>query len=313
MRRRELVGFVCQAMVLPGVLTACQSVPQARHNPMTGRTQIGLQLSTLNALMSEDFDATLAAVAEVGYKQVEFSAMGLMGRDPQQVKTLLSDYGLTAPVGRVSPKLPSGFFEQAQEDMRAAFMRHSAPERFLDNVKYSLEIASAFEQKILNLPAMMPATFADIKGVLRNIDLLNQAGDICSANGVLFGYHNHNWEFARVKDTAGRNVIPYELMLENTDPGKVTFQLDSYWVAKAGVDLFETLERYPGRFSSCHLKDIDAAGAMADVGEGEINFPKFINAAKQSGARYFFVERDNPPQPMRTARISYGNLSKMAL
>lgn len=311
MRRRELVRFVSQALLLPGALTACQSASPGKVYREEQSLQFGLQLSTLNALFAKDFDASLAAVADIGYRQVEFSAMGLMGNDPAHVKEILEFNQLSAPVGRVSPPLPAEFFKQSQEKMRAAFMQLSVPERFLDNIRYSLELADFFQQKYLNLPAMMPDSFADIDGVMRNIDLLNEAGKLCAEQGVLFGYHNHNWEFAPVKDSQGKNVIPYELMLEHTDANTVAYQLDSYWVAKAGVDLIETLRRYPGRFSSCHLKDIDMAGDMADVGEGEIDFPAFVQAAKKSGARYFFVERDNPPEPISTARTSFTNLSNM--
>lgn len=311
MRRRELVRFISQAMILPGALTACQTAAPGKAYKANEPLQFGLQLSTLNTLFAQDFEATLAAVADIGYRQVEFSAMGLMGNDPARVKEMLDAKQLSAPVGRVSPPLPAEFFKQSQEEMRAAFMQLSAPERFLDNIRYSLEQAEFFQQKYLNLPALAPKTFADIEGVLRNIDLLNRAGELCAAQGVLFGYHNHNWEFTPVTDSQGKKVVPYELMLEKTDANTVAYQLDSYWVVKAGVNLIDTLRRYPGRFSSCHLKDIDKAGAMADVGEGEIDFPEFVQVAKQSGARYFFVERDNPPEPMSTARTSFTNLSNM--
>ena len=103
-------------------------------------------------------------------------------------------------------------------------------EFFIDNVKHSLDIALAMDQKFLNLPAFMPDAFTSSM-VKRVVDLLNEAGDICSKQGVLFGYHNHNWEFAEVE-----GVVPFDYMLANTPADKVGYQLDVYWVTKAGHD-----------------------------------------------------------------------------
>lgn len=312
MLRRELLAFAGQSLLLAGCSSAqLRPKPFAGHSQSPITTQFGLQLSTLNQLMAQDFEGTLALVAGIGYQQVEFSAMGLMGREPARIKALLTDLGLRAPVGRVSPKLPQDFFVQPQAEMFKAFIRLSGPDRFIDNVRYSLEVAHYFEQKVINLPAMVPDTFKDIDAVKRNVELLNAAGELCAAEDVLFGYHNHDWEFAPLSDASGSKVVPYEVFLEGTDPEQVTFQLDSYWAVKAGVDWLALLQNNPGRFASCHLKDIDNNGAMADVGEGLIDFNLFIDASKKAGARYFFVERDNPPDPLKTAVQSFHNLQRL--
>ena len=115
------------------------------------------------------------------------------------VQSLLAENELSAHVGRVVPKLPEGFFALPMQEAMGIYRQRGGVEFFIDNVKHSLDIALAMDQKFLNLPAFMPDAFTSLDGVKRVVDLLNEAGDICSKQGVLFGYHNHNWEFADSK------------------------------------------------------------------------------------------------------------------
>jgi sugar phosphate isomerase/epimerase len=266
----------------------------------------GLQLSTVTPLMQKDFEGTLARVAEIGYRQVEFSAMGFLGRPANYVQSLLRKNELAAPVGRITPRLPDDFFTLPLKQAMAVYRQQGALEFFLDNVKYSLDVALSMEQKFLNLPAFMPDHFATLNGVKRVVELLNEAGEICAKEGVLFGYHNHDWEFAEVD-----GVNPFEYMLENTQAGKVGYQLDVYWVAKAGGNALDVMARHAGRFPSLHLKDIDSAGDFTDVGYGEIDFPSVVRDALAQGTQHFFVERDNPPDPESSITRSFGYLDKM--
>lgn len=266
----------------------------------------GLQLSTVTQMMLADFAGTLERVAQVGYQQVEFSARGFLGRSASEVQALLTQYGLEAPVGRVSVRLPEGFYQLPRDEAMRVYQQHAGLDRFLDNVRYSLDAALALDQSALVLPALMRDRFTTLDQVKANIELINQAGDLCGAQGVQFGYHNHDWELA---DLDG--VVPYDLMLEQTDPDKVTYQLDAYWITRGGGDLEDYLTRYAGRFSSCHMKDIDDEGDFADVGYGLIDFPRFTALAVAQGARHFFVERDDPPEPLQSIVRSYGYLSQM--
>ena len=266
----------------------------------------GLQLSTVTPLMQKDFEGTLARVAEIGYRQVEFSAMGFLGRPTNYVQSLLLKNELAAPVGRITPRLPDDFFTLPLKQAMAVYRQQGALEFFLDNVKYSLDVALSMEQKFLNLPAFMPDHFATLNGVKRVVELLNEAGEMCAKEGVLFGYHNHNWEFAEVE-----GVVPFDYMLANTPADKVGYQLDVYWVTKAGHDPLQLLRDRAGRFPSLHLKDIDERGDFANVGSGLIDFPAVVNAALKQKTSHFFVERDNPPAPENAIVESYKYLSNM--
>lgn len=304
MQRRALLKAGLGSLLASPFLLGCQqggAVPNRL-------TKFGLQLSTVTPLMLADFEGTLAKVAQIGYQQVEFSAMGFLGRSTQEVQGLLAQNNLEAPVGRIAPRLPAGFFQLPRKQAMQIYRERGQPKYLLDNVKQSLEAAVALGQDYLVLPALMPDNFKTLKQVQSNIDLINQAGELCAKQGVVFGYHNHNWE---LKPIDGK--VPYDLMLEQTDPDKVTYQMDAYWIVKGGGNLSQYLTQYSGRFATCHLKDIDATGDFADVGDGLIDFPRFTKEAMQQGAKYFFVERDSPPRPAESIQRSYDYLKTMAI
>ena len=295
MKRRD----VLKAGVALGALV---NMPIARAKSLN--FNFGVQLSTLTPQLMGDFEGTLAKVAEIGYRQVEFSALGLLGRPAEYVAELLDKNGLTAPVGRAAPAFPENFAELSREEVMKFFRTRGHPDHLLENLKQGIRDAEVLGQKFINLPALMPDRFQTMDQVKANIDLINQAGDLCAESGIQFGYHNHDWELKPIGDE-----IPYVRMLEETDPEKVGFQLDTYWIVKGGGDLLHYLSNYPGRFTTCHLKDIDDEGVFADVGSGNIDFPAFIQQALASGTQYFFVERDGPPNPVQSVTNSYRYLS----
>ncbi|MEM7218699.1 MAG: sugar phosphate isomerase/epimerase [Pseudomonadota bacterium] len=304
MRRRELLTSIA---TLPlGGLAGCAgpSVTPPRERLET----FGLQLSTLTPLMFVDFDGTLARVAEIGYRQVEFSALGFLGRPVERIQQLLAENGLSAPVGRISPVLPADFASLSRAAQRAEFRRRAGPRYLLDNVRGALDACEALGQADLVLPALMPDNFATLAKLDASIEILQRAGELCAARGIRFGYHNHDWELSPVD-----GVVPYERMLARIAPELMAMQIDVYWITKGGREPLEFLRAHPGRFSTMHLKDIDATGDFADVGDGMIDFPTVTRAALTAGTRYFFVERDNPPAPMQTAQRAYDYLTRMRL
>ena len=307
MRRREFLYLTSGVVLSSGFLSSCSQEFTRQEIVAKARLEnIGLQLSTVTSLMLNDFEGTLARAAEIGYSQVEFSAMGFLGRPANYVQQLLTENNLSAPVGRISPVLPEGTMQLSRDEIFKVFRERGKPEFLLENVRNAIEDAEHLNQKYLNLPGMMAEHFSTLDQVKRNIELLNQAGDLCSEHGILFGYHNHNWELAPID-----GVVPYDLMLEQTDPEKVGFQLDSYWIVKGGGSFDDYLTRFAGRFPSCHLKDIDNNGDFADVGDGEIDFPAFTRKAIAQGTKHFFVERDNPPTPEQSIERSYAYLNQM--
>jgi len=146
-------------------------------------------------------------------------------------------------------------------------------------------------------------SFAAGLGSFALADLLNQRGAEAKATGKMIGYHNHEFEFI---DQGGTNG--YDILLEGTDPDLVTMEIDFFWAAEAGVDPIALFDRAPGRFTSCHIKDRTTAGDMVSVGDGVIDFASFFEHAEKAGLERFYVEHDNPDEPLGSVARSFAHL-----
>jgi sugar phosphate isomerase/epimerase len=137
---------------------------------------------------------------------------------------------------------------------------------------------------------------------------LNEWGRRCRERGLVFGYHNHDHEFAQ-RD--GAYVLDH--LLDATDPALVVLELDVYWAAYAGADPAAYLRRRSGRVPLLHLKDMAADRGFADVGDGMLDLPGIFTAAEDGGARWYVVENDRPRMPsLDSARRSLENLRAMS-
>ncbi len=247
---------------------ACFAAPDAIE-------RIGLQLYTVRGAMKTDMPGTLAAVAQAGYREVEFA--GYFGRTPAEVRTMLRDNGLTAPSTHLALEDVQGKFDATAESANAIGIRY-------------LTVAS------LDMRALK--TVDDWK---RMADTFNAVGRRVEAAGLRFGYHNHSVEFTPV---AGR--MPHEVLIEGTDPALVTFELDIYWAVKAGQEPVAYFSKHAGRFEMVHVKDATAAPALAmtDVGSGTLDWKRILGAHATAGIKHYFVEHDNPADAMASIRKS---------
>jgi sugar phosphate isomerase/epimerase len=236
--------------------------------------RIGLQLYTVRDLLAADPPATLDAVAGMGYVEVETA--GYAGLTPQAFATALRNAGLNAP----SAHVPLADIE-------------SAPERLL-------EAASIVGHRYLVVPWLDPALRGSTDGYARVAEVLNGFGEACAAQGIQLAYHNHDFEFAPIG-----GVVPYDVLLERCDASLVKFEMDLFWAAKAGADTATYFRAWPGRFPLCHVKDMTATGEMVAVGDGRIDFAALFDAGATGGLEHYFVEHDNPEEPLASVRRSF--------
>jgi sugar phosphate isomerase/epimerase len=238
---------------------------------------VGLQLYTIRDAMQKDFEGSLQRVAQIGYEEVEFA--GYFNRTPQQVKQLLKKNKLRAP------------------------STHIGLAAFRDQLTENIKMAKVIGHKYLVCPSLPQNERQSIDDYKRLAALFNRIGADCRKAGLTFAYHNHAFEFEAME---GR--LPYDVLLEETDPKLVTMELDLYWMVRAGHDPLQYFDRYPGRFALFHVKDMGEAPGhdFAEVGRGTLDFKSIFQASKKAGARHFIVEQDRTPgDPFESIRISW--------
>jgi sugar phosphate isomerase/epimerase len=264
------IGIASRDALADGVLLA----------PHRKLKKVGLQLYTVRDLMKADLPGTLRKVAQIGYKEVEFA--GYYGRTPAQIRALLKQNGLTSPSSHI------GLDILEKDSVRA----------FAD--------AKAIGHQWVTMPFIPEERRKTVDDWNKIIDLLNQLGPQAKAAGLRLAYHNHDFEIRPVD-----GVRPLDMMLSKTDPALVDFEMDLYWVVFGGGDPLDFFNRYPKRFALVHVKD--SAGPpdnkMVDVGKGTIDFPKIFAQSDKAGIKHYFVEHDQPADPIATIRNSYKYLA----
>ena len=240
-------------------------------------TPAGIQLYTLRTVLEKDTERTLATLAEIGYREVELA--GLYGMTAAAMRAMLDKHGLKAPSGHVPIEL------------------------LRTNLARTLDDAKALGQQYVVCP-YLDEKERTADGYKRAAETLNTAGEAAKKAGMQLAYHNHDFEFKTVGDAPA-----YDTLLAQTDPQLVKMELDLFWITEAGKDPLAYFAKHPGRFPLVHVKDRTADGKMVDVGQGAINYSQLLaRASAEGGARHFFVEHDNPADPLATARTSFAGL-----
>jgi sugar phosphate isomerase/epimerase len=287
-RRVFLVKLAAGAVSATAVLAGAQSLAAGAGRAAMSRAArplatIGIQLYTVRDAMAVDFEGTLERLAGMGYDEVEFA--GYFGRSPAQVRAILDGLGLDAPAA------------------------HVPLEALRDDLEITLETAAAAGHGWVVCPWIAP-TERSSDGYRQLADVLNRAGEACRKLGLRVAYHNHDFEFDPV---GSADTLPFELLLRRTDPALVDFELDLFWVARAGHQSLDWFARHPGRFPVVHVKDMDGSPErrMVDPGRGVIDFPAILDQREQAGIRHWFVEHDQPEDPFGTARVGIDYLREL--
>ena len=257
------------------------SMPRLMANPLG--LPIGLQLYSVRDVLPKDYEGTLKKLSAIGYQEVE--AAGFFDHTPKEVKAAMDNAGLSCvsahyPLKNLLPKLDETV--QYGKDLGLKYIVCSAP---------MLKDASKAKD----------ATMSALKGEMTlddwkwNAEQFNRIGEKVNAGGMKFAYHNHTPEFR-----SENGAMFYDELMRLTDPAKVHFEMDCGWVAVAGQNPTDLLNKYPTRIVMLHVKDFKLGkGAhplpeppSTEMGHGVIDYHPIFAAAKKAKIEHAFVEQE---------------------
>jgi sugar phosphate isomerase/epimerase len=286
------------------------------------KNKMGIQLFSLPKMLSDDFEAGIKMLAKMGYKELElfgpfpfsteaaqkswasvtpmlgFSGSGYFGKTIQEVKKILADNGLICPA------------------------THTDLDTLETKMEKLGEAAAILGHKYVTLPAIPNERRKTLDDYKKMADSFNKIGENAKKNGIRFGYHNHGYG---IKPMDGQ--IPLQLLLEQTDPNLVFFELDVFWTASGGANPIDYLSKYPNRYKMLHLKDMkekkefsgDGGDAsqwiplfsnMTTAGDGVMDLKGIVKKAKEIGVEHYFIEQDMVTSPEIALKRSFDNLKK---
>jgi sugar phosphate isomerase/epimerase len=263
MDRRTFIGSVTAA-----ALTSRLGWAASEHRI----EKIGLELYTVRDLLAKDFEGTLAQVAKIGYKEVEFAGyfahLPEFNPLPKRAREILDADGLSAP---------------------ATHVPYSAlvPENWARVIEASKILGHDY---IVN-PSIDRELLKQPDGWKRAAETFNRAGE----------------EFKPMAD----GKLPYDILLSESDPKLVKMEMDLGWAHEAKVDPLAYFAKYPGRFPLVHVKDFDKNDMMTEVGSGVIDWKKIFAKSELAGIKHYLVEHDNPMLPLMSVEKSYQYLKQL--
>lgn len=275
--RNSAFGLGALAFASP----ALQSLAAVKYKKL-----VGVQLYSVRDDMRKDPQATLNALAEMGYKYVEhanYINRKFYGWEAKEFKKRLDDLGMKMPSGHTV--MGKAHWDEAKND-------------FTDLWRYTVEDAAIMGQELVISPSIDMGIRKDKNLLLKYMEIFNKSGELCNKSGMRFGYHNHDFEFSEKLD----GELLYDIMLNNTDPKLVAQQLDIGNMINGGGVPSEVMKKFPGRFVSMHVKDEvpSAAGhekfesTVLGKGSGQIDVQALVKLGdKEGGTKHFIIEQES--------------------
>jgi len=267
--QRRAVSAAVGLLAGAGLLAGC-----ALFHPHIFKAEAGLQLYSVRAQMAKDPQGTLAEVHSWGIKYIELA--GTYGMTPEKFEALLSEHDLDAVSGHFS-------FDEWSKNPEAV-------------------LRQALDLNLVEVGcAWIPHTGAFNEAACRHaIEVFNRAGDLAAQHHMHFFYHTHGYEFQPYGDGT-----LFDLLMRETIPENVKFEMDVFWIVHAGQDPVKLLKKYAGRWELMHLKDMrkgtptglltgstDVNNDVA-MGTGIIDWPPILREARKVGVQWYFIEDES--------------------
>ena len=292
-------------LIRTGATAAWATLPALLHAEPASLFPAGIQLYAVSEPLASDAPGTLKALHSIGYREVETAGLGKYSAP--QFRQLCQDAGLRVPSAHLpfqnAPDVPA-LLAQAR-DLGAQFAVSS----------YLYDLFGPGNPRptkpIDQLPATPPIGLDGFRKVAAH---MNDLGTQAKAAGLQYAYHNHNFEFERLPD--GR--FGYDVLLSETDPALVKFEMDCGWATIGGADPIHYFASYPDRFRMLHVKDFKARMLSTslfgpnrpvgvELGHGFIDYRPILVAARKAGVLHAFAEQEAPysRSQLASAEVSY--------
>jgi sugar phosphate isomerase/epimerase len=259
--------------------------PRLSDLPARRLKRVGIQLYSLRDDARRDLERTLADIAAIGYHDIELlGSMNNFGMPPRRLRDILDQNRLRAPSTHVSGNALAELDRQLDD---ALTLGH----------QYVI---------VASLPITGTRTVDDYR---RWADRLNESGKRSRERDVWIGFHNHANDMTPIG-----GVVPYDVLLDRTDPSVVRMQLDTGNLAMASRDPHEYMRRFGSRYWSFHIKDVPHHGAShdAELGTGAIDFARLLASIERIDEKHLFVEQETyPGAPLESMRRDYAYITAL--
>lgn len=244
---------------------------------------VGIQLYSVRKDMLADAPGTLKKLAAIGFKNLESAGSekgSYYGLQPKEFKNIASGLGM---------KLLSGHVHIDQ------------------NWQKTVDEAAESGQTYL-ICSSMPAEGQTVSNYKHAAEVFNKCGETAAKSNLVFGYHNHDSEFEKEN-----GQVLYDVLLKETDPAKVKFEMDLGWLIVTGNDPATYFAKYPGRFPLWHLKDMNkTTHHSTEFGKGDVDLKALLAQAKASGMKNYFVEQEEYTlAPLAAMQYDFDYLKKL--
>ena len=229
-----------------------------------------LQLWSVKLALYKDTMGVLKQVAANGYKKIEGfeGELGLFwGMKNTEFKKVMDDLGMNMFSTHCNDTGDFKSFEQkaaaaGEIGLKYIICAYKGPQTTLDNFKQ----------------------FADE---------FNTCGEIAKKHGLRFAYHNHDYSFKAMD-----GIVPQDVMMKNTDPAMVDFEMDLYWTRVAGIDPLANMDQFPKRFKLVHVKDLvktntEKGHESCVIGKGTIDYKALLPEVAKRGVKHMIVEQED--------------------
>lgn len=265
---------------------------------------VGLQLWSIAKTLENDFEGTLQLLSQIGYRDLE-----LFGPFPFSTEKDKAIWETITPMVGFSQ---SGYFNHSPKQLKELLdrkgLKTAGMHVGLDTLRYKLnetaEAAHMLGHQYVGFASIPEEERRSLDDYKRIADEFNVIGEKAKALGFRFYYHNHGYGLNEME-----GKVPFELILERTDPSLVYLEMDVFWTIAGGADPVSYLDKNPGRYKLMHIKDmkknvrfsgdggnpqqwVELFPYITDAGSGVLDLKTILSHAKKSGVEHFIVEND---------------------